>query len=72
MIPRQWLWDRNLCEPIQVVKLTKDEDGTYNFHYRRPHKRDTVVIPFLDIRKEIYTRFTEMYDFNRNVFINKD
>lgn len=70
MIPRQWLWDRQEDEPVQVVQLSKHEDGTYNFHYRRPHRRDTVILPFIDLRLEIYSRFTEMYDFNRNVFIN--
>lgn len=68
MIPRQWLWDKQEKEPVQLVKIAFTEDANvWNFHYKRPHRRAIAVVQFSDLRRDVYTRFEELYSFDNGV-----
>lgn len=67
MIPRQWLWDKQEKEPVQLVKIAYTEDaGVFNFHYKRPHRRAIAVVQFQSMR-DIYPRFEELYGFDNKL-----
>lgn len=71
MIPRQWLWDKQEKEPVQLVKISFTEDaGVWNFHYKRPHRRAIAVVQFTNLREVLYERFEELYGFDRNLLTN--